>query len=128
MEIPTPSVESIGKFFGGVLVTIAAAWTIVKKYGIFDKEEKTVEEPRLRRAEDSSIRIATEYLEGEIRNLETRLETKFEKRIADERSFLMGQINACENRITEQVQEVGRRIDVHYQGVNERLDILIRGK
>lgn len=124
MDIPLPSAESIGKFIGGIIVSIVGGWALLKKLGFLDREDKVVEEPlKLRRAEDSSVKIATEFLEGKIINLEA----KFDKKLTDERDFLLGQVNSCEGRITEQVQEVGRRIDTHYQGVNERLDVLIRG-
>ena len=123
MEIPTA--ETIGKWTGGFLVGITAVWKIVEK--VFKREpEEEVEESaarHLRRAEDSGLKIAVEEMERRI----NRIEERFDKRFADERQFFLQQLQGSEERITSQVESISRRIDDHYQGVNERLDILIKG-
>lgn len=122
MEIP--SAENVGKFFGGIIIAIAAAWTTLKKLGFIDK--KTVEEPiesttrYLRRSEDAGLRVAIEELEKRIGRVEDRF--------VQERDFFLGQLRDSEMRLSSQVREVGDRIDEHYQGINNRLDNLLKGK
>lgn len=117
MELP--SAESIGKFFGGLIVALTAGWVLVKRYLPSSKEEEIVEQPSkvFKRAEDAGYRILEERI--------LKVERDFNNRINDERAFLMEEIRNSESVLTGQIQEVGRRIDTHNQGINERLDLIL---
>ena len=126
MEIPTPSFESIGKFFGGVLVTVTAGWMALKRMGLIgqgDGQEKVEATPiqYLRRAEDTGVRTAIEAIDRRVDSIE--------KRFIEERGLMLGQITASEARVRDDVnnlrEELSNRIDNHNQGINERLDAII---
>lgn len=123
MEIPLPSLESIGKFFGGIGITVVGGWLFLKKIGLISKteEEIIVEEPvtkYLRRSEDTGVKVAIEAIERRVDIIE--------KRFIEERGLMLGQIRDSEARVRDDVNNLSERVDGHYQGINERLDILIK--
>lgn len=134
-----PSAESIGKFFGGSLVVIAGGWAFLKKIGLIGRDSKEQMEEdstppiRLRRAEDTGIKLA---LETTLAVMETRIKA-VEARSIEDRTFILGQIKETEGRLNrdigssvetlgKQISEVSGRIEDHYQGINGRLDALLR--
>lgn len=129
MEIPTPSTETIGKFFGGIVITILGGWAFLKRIGLIGKEseeevimgDETSVTRYLRRSEDAGLRMAVEKLEGRIDRIEDRVDKKF----VSERDFYLDQLKNSEERLSTQVNEVSIRLDGHTQGINERLDFII---
>lgn len=122
MEIPLPSLESIGKFFGGIGISVMGGWLLLKRIGLIGKpEEEIVEEPvtkYLRRSEDTGVKVAIEAIERRV--------DVIEKRFMEERGLMLGQIRDSETRVRDDVNNLSDRVDKHYQGINERLDVLIK--
>lgn len=122
-----PNGETIAKWTGAFLMGIVAVWKFIEKY--FPKKEETGEVEQesvtrhLRRAEDSGLKIAV----GELEKRMDRLEQRTDKRFVEERDFYIEQLARSEERISGQVSEVSKRLDEHYEGINGRLDILIKG-
>ena len=125
MEIPTPSLESIGKFFGGLGIAVVGGWAFLKKIGLIgnreDMEEVAPEPIRLRRAEDAGIKVALETALG---IMDARIKA-IEARSVEDRTFMLNQITESETRLSRQIEDTREAVDRHNQGINERLDFII---
>lgn len=125
MEVPTtyaPTYEAIGKFFGGLLITIIGGWTFLKKIGLIDgkKQEEPMElqpDIKLRRSEDAGIKTALEVMDSRIKAVESRA--------VEDRNFMLDQIRETEGRLTAQIESARDAADNHNNGINSRLDFII---